>query len=134
MLLPPLWWRKAQTRNCEIALILQPNNHQDVEGLLQAIKSLYEAQVTQFQVQSQVIEALQARVVTLEAERPALVPVDSLLRLYLQQNLGDFHVLREVRLNGQPSTLKELVDHFKKDNGKYDEYMVVWITDGAFVR
>jgi hypothetical protein len=72
--------------------------------------------------------------VTLEVERPALVPVDSLLRLYLQQNIRDFHLLCEVRLNGQPETFKELVEHFKKDHGEFDAYMIIWITDGAFVR
>jgi hypothetical protein len=124
-----------------------PHHQEQLAGLVHAIQSLKEAQVENHREQTQVNQTLQAQVnslqeqvksleagaLTLSEQQPALLPVDVLLRLELQHQLG---ALREFRLNAPSESLKEFVDHFKNDDGvgDYDQNQVIWIGDGAFIR
>jgi hypothetical protein len=122
-----------QTLRAQVAGETQVNQtlQAQVAGHTQVNQTL-QAQVNS--LRAHVKKSFEARVLTLSEQRPALLPVDSLVRLHLQQQLGGGTFLREFRLSVQPETLKEFVDYFKKDDDTYDLNQAIWICDGAFVR
>jgi hypothetical protein len=67
-----------------------------------------------------------------EKRTAPLLSVEELKKLCLEQFKK--YKIQELRLKGGTESLKDFVDLCFLENGKYDRYLIVWITDNAFVR
>jgi hypothetical protein len=64
---------------------------------------------------------------------PFLEPVETLKEICLTERKLKIMPWKEYRFHGQSKSLKAFLDVFLQGNGEYDEDLVLWITDHAFV-